>query len=71
MSEGANLRALARKREEQGRKEDADFLFLMATYFDLLDRVADKVLAHRAPARTAKAKKRQRARRKAQRESSI
>jgi hypothetical protein len=38
---------------------------------DVLDRVADKVLAHRAPARTAKAKKRQRARRKAQRESSI
>lgn len=38
---------------------------------DVLDRVADKVLAHRAQARTAKAKKRQRARRKAQRESSI
>jgi hypothetical protein len=38
---------------------------------DVLDRVADKVLAHRAPARTTKAKKRQRARRKAQRESSI
>jgi hypothetical protein len=36
----------------------------------VLDRVADKVLAHRAPARTTKAKKRQRARRKAQRESS-
>ncbi len=38
---------------------------------EALDRIADKVLSYRAPARTAKAKKRQRARRKAQRESSI
>jgi hypothetical protein len=36
-----------------------------------LDAVADQVLAHRAAARTKKAKKRQRARRKTQRESSI
>jgi hypothetical protein len=38
---------------------------------DVLDRVADKVLAHRAPARTAKAKRRKRKARKAQRESCI
>ena len=38
---------------------------------DALDRIADKVLSYRAPARTAKAKKRQRQRRKVQRESSI
>jgi len=38
---------------------------------DVLDRVADKVLSYRAPARTTKAKQRQRARRKVQRESSI
>lgn len=37
----------------------------------VLDRIADKVLAHRAAARTKKAKKRQRARRKVQRESCI
>jgi hypothetical protein len=36
-----------------------------------LDLIADAVLAYRAAARTKKAKKRQRARRKAQRESSI
>jgi len=36
-----------------------------------LEKIADKVLSYRAPARTAKAQKRQRARRKAQRESSI
>ena len=36
-----------------------------------LDRIAYRVLSYRAPARTKKAKKRQRARRKAQRESSI
>ena len=36
-----------------------------------LDRIADKVLAHKAAARTKKAKKRQRQRRKAQRESCI
>lgn len=38
---------------------------------DVLDRIADKVLGYRAPARTTKAKKRQRLRRKAQRESCI
>lgn len=38
---------------------------------EALDRIADKVLSHRAAARTKKAKKRQRARRKTQRESSI
>ena len=38
---------------------------------EVLDRTSDKVLAHRAPARTTKAKKRQRARRKVQRESCI
>ena len=38
---------------------------------DVLDRIADKVLSHRAAARTTKAKKRQRLRRKVQRESSI
>jgi len=38
---------------------------------EALDRIADKVLGYRAPARTKKAKKRQRARRKVQRESSI
>ena len=38
---------------------------------EVLDRIADKVLSHRAAARTKKAKKRQRARRKTQRESSI
>ena len=37
----------------------------------VLDRIADKVLAHRAAAKTKKAKKRQRLRRKTQRESSI
>jgi hypothetical protein len=37
----------------------------------LLNAVTDKVLSHRAAARTKKAKKRQRARRKVQRESSI
>lgn len=36
-----------------------------------LDRVADKVLAYRARARTPKAKKRQRKARKAQRDSCI
>lgn len=36
-----------------------------------LDAVADEVLAYRAPARTTKARKRQRLRRKTQRESSI
>jgi hypothetical protein len=36
-----------------------------------LDLIADAVLAYRAAARTKKAKKRQRARRKIQRESSI
>ena len=36
-----------------------------------LDAIADQVLSHRAAARTKKAKKRQRARRKTQRESSI
>ena len=36
-----------------------------------LDLIADAVLAYRAAARTKKAKKRQRARRKVQRESSI
>lgn len=36
-----------------------------------LDAIADQVLSHRAAARTPKAKKRQRARRKSQRESSI
>jgi hypothetical protein len=38
---------------------------------DVLDRIADKVLSHRAPARTTKAKRRKRKARKAQRESSI
>ena len=38
---------------------------------EIFGKVADKVLAYRAPARTTKAKKRQRARRKAQRESCI
>lgn len=37
----------------------------------LLEQIADKVLSYRAPAKTAKAKKRQRRRRKVQRESSI
>ena len=37
----------------------------------LLDRIAGRVLAHKPPAKTKKAKKRQRARRKVQRESSI
>ena len=36
-----------------------------------LDRIADKVLAYRVPARTKKAKKRQRKARKAQRDSCI
>lgn len=40
-------------------------------YPEALDKTADKVLSYRAPARTKKAKKRQRARRKVQRESSI
>lgn len=38
---------------------------------EALNRIADKVLSYRAPARTVKAKKRQRRRRKVQRESSI
>ncbi len=38
MSDGDNLRALAARRERQGRKDDALFLLLMAAYFDLLDR---------------------------------
>ena len=36
-----------------------------------LNRIVDKVLAYRVPARTKKAKKRQRKRRKVQRESCI
>ena len=38
---------------------------------EVLDRTADKVLAYRVPARTKKAKKRQRKRRQIRRESCI
>lgn len=34
MSDADYLRLLAAKREKQGRREDAVFLFLMALYFE-------------------------------------
>ena len=37
-SDGKYLRALTKRRDEEGRREDAAFLLLMALYFDLLDR---------------------------------
>ena len=65
------LQATAEEHRRRSRTRPATDEELRKDALETLDRIVGPVLAHKAAARTPKAKKRQRARRKTQRESSI